>query len=146
MSNNELTLAIIKPDALKNGLAPIIEQAFVGAGLEIVTSKFLCLSAEQACTITGMLREEHLMPLIVDYLTSGEVKILILHGEDAIEKAREVIGQTRLSNREGSGLRGLYATDYLHNAIHGSSTKAEAERDMATLTPEFFSANRETRY
>ncbi len=143
MSETELTLVIIKPDALKNNLAPVIEQAFMNVELEIITTKLITLSHEQASIITGTLREEYLLPLIVDYLTSGESKILILQGEDAIQKTRNLIGRTRLTNKEGCGLRGLYAKDYLHNAIHSSSTKSEAERDMITLTPEFFNRNKE---
>ncbi|KKR81447.1 MAG: Nucleoside diphosphate kinase [Candidatus Daviesbacteria bacterium GW2011_GWA1_41_61] len=136
MSEHELTLAMIKPDTMNKGLAPVIEQAFIDAGLEIIYKKILQLTMEQARTITGKLRERHLMPLIESYLTSGESEVLLLKGENAIQRTRNLIGYTKLSNREGAGLRGLYAENYLYNAIHGSATPEELERDILTLIPE----------
>jgi len=127
---------MIKPDTMNKGLAPVIEQAFIDAGLEIIYKKILQLTMEQARTITGKLRERHLMPLIESYLTSGESEVLLLKGENAIQRTRNLIGYTKLSNREGAGLRGLYAENYLYNAIHGSATPEELERDILTLIPE----------
>lgn len=136
MSEQEITLVMIKPDSVGKGLAPVMEQAFVDAGLEIIYKKLIRLTVEQARTITGKLREKHLMPLIENYLTSGESEVLLLKGENAIQRTRNLIGYTKLSNREGAGLRGLYAENYLYNAIHGSATPEELERDLATLIPE----------
>lgn len=136
MSEHEITLAMIKPDSINKGLASVMEQAFVDAGLEIIYKKIIRLTVEQARAITGELREKHLIPLIESYLTSGESEVLLLKGENAIQRTRNLIGYAKLSNREGVGLRGLYAENYLYNAIHGSATPEELERDIATLIPE----------
>lgn len=136
MTEHEITLAMIKPDSMNKGLAPVMEQVFMDAGLEIIYKKIIRLTAEQARTITGELREKYLIPLIESYLTSGESEVLLLRGENAIQRTRNLIGYTKLSCREGTGLRGLYAKNYLYNAIHGSATPEELERDITTLIPE----------
>jgi nucleoside-diphosphate kinase len=133
----EITVAMIKPDGVEKKLEPVIKGAFLEAELEIIASRRCRISRDQALTITGELKDQHLIPLIAAYLTSGECEILVLRGERAIQKTREIIGVTELGNRSASGLRAIYADDYLHNIVHGSSSESEVINDLKALMPEF---------
>ena len=133
----ELAVAMIKPDGMEKNLASLIEEVFIDNRLQIITTKTMTLTRVQAELLTGELRDPHLLPLIIEYLTSGESKLIILEGEDAIRKVREIIGVTKLGDREASGLRKLYAENYLHNVMHGAVNEHEVLSNLEVLMPEF---------
>lgn len=129
MNNNiEETLAIIKPDGIKNILS-ILEMIYK-KGLKIKEYKVEKLSIEVLREHYKHVIDKPFYPILEEYMSSEEVAILILIGENAVEKLRELMGPTDSKKAGKDTIRGLYGTDITHNAIHGSDSKENASTEI----------------
>ena len=127
----EMTLSIIKPDAVSKNLIGKILQRFEDAGLKIVASKMLHLSVEKA---RGFYAEHEGKPFyndLIAFMTSGPVFIQVLEGEDAIAKNRELMGNTDPSKADVGTIRADFAQTIDANAVHGSDSERSASREIA---------------
>jgi nucleoside-diphosphate kinase len=96
----------------------------------------LKLSASQA---EGFYKEHHGKPFyepLVKFMTSGPIVAMVWEGEDAITKARSVMGKTNSTEADPGTIRREYGTNNRYNAVHGSDSPASAEREI----PFFFKA------
>jgi nucleoside-diphosphate kinase len=131
----ERTLTIIKPDAVAaNNIGNILAIIEV-AGLRVIAAKMLHMSDEH----TESLYEEHkkrpFYASLAGYMTSGPVLIMVLEGENAVFTLRKIMGATIPKDAETSTIRNLYAEHEqkdgaLENAIHGSDSIANAQREI----------------
>ena len=138
----ERTLAIIKPDAVAKNFTDKILAQIEGNGLQIIASKMMHLSKEKAEEFYSEHAERPFYKSLVDYMTSGPVMIKIFEGENAITSLRNIMGATIPSEAKKGTIRNLYANfeavnGTYQNAIHGSDSKASAEREINF----FFSKN-----
>ena len=127
----EMTLSIIKPDAVAKNVIGKIEQRFEDAGLKIVASKMLHLSVEKA---QGFYAEHEGKPFfnaLVEFMTSGPVIVQVLAGENAITLNRELMGNTNPKEAEAGTIRADFAESIDANAVHGSDSPASAQREIA---------------
>lgn len=127
----EMTLSIIKPDAVAKNVIGKIEQRFEDAGLKIVASKMLHLSVEKA---QGFYAEHEGKPFfnaLVEFMTSGPVIVQVLAGENAIMLNRELMGNTNPKEAEAGTIRADFAESIDANAVHGSDSPASAQREIA---------------
>ena len=127
----EMTLSIIKPDAVAKNVIGKIEQRFEDAGLKIVASKMLHLSVEKA---QGFYAEHEGKPFfnaLVEFMTSGPVIVQVLAGENAITLNRELMGNTNPKEAEAGTIRSDFAESIDANAVHGSDSPASAQREIA---------------
>ena len=127
----EMTLSIIKPDAVAKNVIGKIEQRFEDAGLKIVASKMLHLSVEKA---QGFYAEHEGKPFfnaLVEFMTSGPVVVQVLAGENAIMLNRELMGNTNPKEAEAGTIRADFAESIDANAVHGSDSPASAQREIA---------------
>ena len=127
----EMTLSIIKPDAVAKNVIGKIEQRFEDAGLKIVASKMLHLSVEKA---QGFYAEHEGKPLfnaLVEFMTSGPVIVQVLAGENAIMLNRELMGNTNPKEAEAGTIRADFAESIDANAVHGSDSPVSAQREIA---------------
>ena len=127
----EMTLSIIKPDAVAKNVIGQIDQRFEDAGLKIVASKMLHLSVEKA---QGFYAEHEGKPFfnaLVEFMTSGPVFIQVLEGEDEIAKNRELMGNTDPSKADAGTIRADFAQTIDANAVHGSDSEKSASREIA---------------
>ena len=134
----EMTLSIIKPDAVAKNVIGKIEQRFEDAGLKIVASKMLHLSAEKA---QGFYAEHEGKPFfnaLVEFMTSGPVIVQVLAGENAIMLNRELMGNTNPKEADAGTIRADFAKSIDANAVHGSDSKESAKREI-----EYFFKNEE---
>ena len=125
----EMTLSIIKPDAVAKNVIGKIEQRFEDAGLKIVASKMLHLSVEKA---QGFYAEHEGKPFfnaLVEFMTSGPVIVQVLAGENAIMLNRELMGNTNPKEADAGTIRADFAESIDANAVHGSDSEKSAERD-----------------
>tara|TARA_B100001113_G_scaffold318379_1_gene286380 strand:+ start:853 stop:1269 length:417 start_codon:yes stop_codon:yes gene_type:complete len=126
----EMTLSIIKPDAVAKNVIGKIEQRFEDAGLKIVASKMLHLSADQA---KGFYAEHDGKPFfnaLIEFMTSGPVVVQVLAGEDAILLNRELMGNTNPQEAAAGTIRADFAESIDANAVHGSDSPSSAEREI----------------
>ena len=127
----EMTLSIIKPDAVAKNVIGKIEQRFEDAGLKIVASKMLQLSVEKA---QGFYAEHEGKPFfnaLVEFMTSGPVMVQVLAGENAITLNRELMGNTNPKEAEAGTIRADFAESIDANAVHGSDSPVSAQREIA---------------
>ena len=127
----EMTLSIIKPDAVAKNVIGKIEQRFEDAGLKIVASKMLHLSVEKA---QGFYAEHEGKPFfnaLVEFLTSGPVIVQVLAGENAIMLNRELMGNTNPKEADAGTIRADFAESIDANAVHGSDSPVSAQREIA---------------
>ena len=129
----EMTLSIIKPDAVAKNVIGKIEQRFEDAGLKIVASKMLHLSVEKA---QGFYAEHEGKPFfnaLVEFMTSGPVIVQVLAGENAIMLNRELMGNTNPKEADAGTIRADFAESIDANAVHGSDSPVSAQREICLL-------------
>ncbi|MEA3253209.1 MAG: nucleoside-diphosphate kinase [Pseudomonadota bacterium] len=128
---NQRTLSIIKPDAVAKNLIGEIVSRFEKAGLKIVAAKMLQLSREQAEGFYAEHKERGFFGELVGFMTSGPVTVLVLEGDDAIAKNRELMGATNPKEAAPGTIRADFAQSIDANAVHGSDSPESAEREVA---------------
>lgn len=127
----ERTLSIIKPDAVAaNHIGKIITK-FETSGLQIVASKMLHLSKEQAEEFYAIHRARPFFGELVEFMTSGPCLVMVLEGEDAVMKNRKIMGATNPKNAEPGTIRAEFAVSIDKNAVHGSDSHETAKVEVA---------------
>lgn len=131
----ERTLSIIKPDAVENHHIGGVIAKLQASGLNPVAMKMTRLTVKQAEGFYHVHRERPFFGSLVEYMTSGPVVVMILEGDNAIQRYREVMGATNPANAEEGTLRKLFGESIERNAVHGS----DAPETAAFETSYFFS-------
>ena len=127
----ERTLSIIKPDAVRNQKIGAIIARFEGEGLRIAAAKKTLLSRVAAEGFYAEHAARGFFGELVEFMTSGPVVIMVLEGENAIARNREIMGATTPANAAEGTLRKLYAASVGENAVHGSDSPTSAAREIA---------------
>lgn len=131
----EQTLSIIKPDAVaKNAIGQILSR-FEAAGLKIIACKMVHLSQEEAQEFYGVHRGRPFYNDLVKFMVSGPVVILVLEGENAILKNRELMGATDPKKAEAGSIRADFADSIDANAVHGSDAAETAKVEINFFFP-----------
>jgi len=126
----ERTLSIIKPDAIsKNHIGEIIAR-FEKAGLQIVAAKMLHLSKQQAEGFYAVHNGRPFFNDLVSFMISGPVLAMVLEGENAIAKNRDIMGATDPKKAAPKTIRADFATTIDENAVHGSDAADTAKVEI----------------
>lgn len=131
MMAKELTLSIIKPDAVAKSVIGEIYTRFEKAGLDIVAAKMIQLSREQAESFYDIHRARPFFKDLVDFMISGPVMIQVLKGDNAVAKNREIMGATNPKEAAPGTIRADFADSINANAVHGSDSLENAAREIA---------------
>lgn len=134
----ELTLSIIKPDAVAKNVIGDIYSRFEKAGLQIVAAKMVQLSEADAQQFYAVHKERPFFVDLVRFMISGPVMVQVLKGENAIAKNREVMGATNPKEAAPGTIRADFADNIDANAVHGSDGSDTARQEI-----EFFFAAEE---
>ncbi len=126
----EKTLAIIKPDAIKKKLIGKILQRIEDEGFDISGLKMLHLTKEEAQGFYIVHKEKPFYDSLTDFMSSGEIVIMVLEREDAIDHWRQVMGVTDPAYAEPGTLRRQFGFSIERNAVHGSDAPATAEWEI----------------
>jgi len=126
-----LTLAIIKPDAVRNGRAGRILALLEEQGFRIRAIRALRLSHAQAGEFYAVHRERPFYDSLVAFMTSGTCFPLVLEHDNAVASLRSVIGATDPAEAEPGTVRALFAESKERNAIHASDSAENARREIA---------------
>ncbi|MCP0912871.1 MULTISPECIES: nucleoside-diphosphate kinase [Legionella] len=127
----ELTLSIIKPDAVAKSVIGQIYSRFEQAGLNIVAAKMTHLSREQAEGFYAVHKDRPFFNDLVSFMISGPVMIQVLEGENAIAKNREIMGATNPKEAAPGTIRADFADSIDANAVHGSDSSETAAQEIA---------------
>lgn len=124
------TLSIIKPDAVgTNHIGDVISR-FERAGLRIAGIKMVRLTKDQAGQFYGVHRERPFYPELVEFMSSGPVVVMVLEGENAIAKNRQLMGATNPAKAEPGTIRADFAQSVSRNAVHGSDSPEAAQEEI----------------
>lgn len=134
----EQTLSIIKPDAVEKGVIGKIVQRFEDNGLRIVAMKKLCLSVSDAQGFYAVHKERPFFKDLVEFMVSGPVVVMVLEGQNAVAKNRELMGATNPKEAAKGTIRADFAESIDANAVHGSDSLENAKIEIA-----FFFSTRE---
>ncbi len=126
----ERTLSIIKPDATaKNVIGPIIAR-FEEEGLRIAAVRKIHLSKREAEGFYAVHAGRPFFGELTEFMSSGPCVVMVLEGENAIARNREIMGATNPADAAPGTLRALYATDVGENAVHGSDAPETAAEEI----------------
>jgi nucleoside-diphosphate kinase len=129
-TTEQQTLSIIKPDAVSSKHIGHIISRFEDNGLRVAAVKMTKLSKEQAEQFYAVHKERPFYTDLVEFMSSGPVVILVLKGEDAVAKNRALMGATDPSKAEKNTLRADFAQSVTKNAVHGSDSVENAEKEI----------------
>ena len=127
----ERTLSMIKPDAVaKNHIGAIINMLEEG-GLKILAAKLVRLNRAQAEGFYAVHAERPFFSELCDFMTSGPIMVMVLEGEDAINRYRQIMGVTDSTKAAEGTIRHAFGTNIQNNAVHGSDAPETAREEIA---------------
>jgi nucleoside-diphosphate kinase len=126
----ERTLVLIKPDAMRRGLAGEIVRRFEARGLELRDAKLLTVDRPLAEEHYAEHAEKPFYGELVEFITSGPTLALVLEGEGAIATVRTTMGATNPADAGPGTIRGDLALSMPDNLVHGSDSSESAEREI----------------
>src|SRR5262245_13116354 len=127
----ERTFSIIKPDGLEKGVVGRIVARFEENGLKPVAMRMKRLSRGEAEGFYAVHRERPFFRSLVEFMTAGPVVLMVLEGENAIARNREIMGATNPANAAEGTIRKDFATDVEKNTVHGSDSPENAKIEIA---------------
>ena len=130
MSSLEQTLSIIKPDAVERNLQGVIKNFFEKNNLKIIKSKKVKISKEEASEFYKIHQTKPFYGELCTYLSSGPIVVMILEGENAVSKNRQLMGATDPKNAEEGTLRKMYGISIDKNSVHGSDSLANGKIEI----------------
>ncbi len=133
---SERTLSIIKPDAVAKGVIGQIIADFEANGLKIAAVKMIRMSKRVAQGFYAVHSERPFFNSLTDFMSSGPAVVMVLVGDNAISKNRELMGATNPAEAAEGTLRKRFATDIEKNAVHGSDAPETARTEIAYFFPE----------
>lgn len=122
----ERTLVIVKPDAIAKGVAGKIISRFEEAGLKILAAKMVHMTKEQAAGFYIVHKDRPFYQSLCTFMTQGPCVPMVLEGEDAISRVRDLMGATDPSKAAPGTIRREYASSVEANAVHGSDSPESA--------------------
>ena len=123
---SQRTFSIIKPDAVRKGLAGAILAQIEKAGFKIVAIKKISLTEDQAKSFYYVHQERPFFGSLTKFMTSGPIFPMVLEKQNAIADLRKLMGATNPANAEEGTIRKLFADSIEENAIHGSDGEETA--------------------
>ena len=130
------TLAIIKPDAVATGVAGQIIHRIEQTGMTIIAAKLIRMTAEQAAGFYIVHKERPFYASLCAFMTQGPCLPMVLEGENAIQRWRDLMGATDPAKAGPATLRKEFAASIEANAVHGSDAPETAAFEISY----FFSA------
>jgi len=126
----EKTLVILKPDAVKRKLVGEIISRFEKKNLTINQMKVMNIEKEVALKHYNHVKKYSIFDDMIEYMTSGEVVVMIISGENAISIVRNMVGKTSCCESAPGTIRGDYGFHRFQNLIHASDSVESAELEI----------------
>jgi len=139
MKSPEITLILVKPDAVAEGLTGQVLARLEKEGMKIMNCRMLRLDGALLKEHYSHLAQLPFFPEIEKFMSSGPVIAVALQGERAIERVRELLGPTDSTKAPKGTIRGDLGKDKMHNVLHASDSadtaKAELKRFFGSENP-----------
>ncbi len=131
------TLSIIKPDGVAQGLIGEVIKRLENNGLKIICMKMLKMTKDQAESFYEVHKEKPFFESLTYFMTSGPIVVMVLEGENAIAKYREIMGATNYREAAEGTIRRDFATDIEKNIVHGSDSPKTAAFEIGFFFSSF---------
>ena len=128
---DETTLIMLKPNAVRKNVMGSMIQAFEESGLRVSAARLEHLTGERCQAFYAEHEGKFFFEKLVGFMSSGPTMLLALRGENAIARAREIMGDTNPEKAAPGTLRARFADSMTENAVHGSDSPASAARELA---------------
>ena len=126
----EQTLSIVKPDAVERNLENKIKSFFKEKNLKILKSKKVHITKEEAAEFYKVHQTKPFYQNLCNYLSSGPIVVMVLEGEGAVFKNRQIMGATDPLKAEEGTLRKMYGLSIDKNSVHGSDSAESAKTEI----------------
>lgn len=127
---NDLTFAIIKPDAVRNNYTGKIYDRILKAGFTVVAAKLKRISKNEANEFYSIHSDKPFYNELTDFMSSGHSMVLALKKDDAVSEWRRTIGATNPDEAEEGTIRKDFASSLSENAVHGSDSNENAIKEI----------------
>ncbi len=125
------TLGIVKPDGLRRKLIGRVISRIEEAGLIIRGLKTVRLTRPQAEEFYAVHRGKPFYPTLVEFMTSGPIVVMVIGGDDAINRWRALMGATDPAKAAAGTIRRDFGTSVEKNVVHGSDAPETARVEIA---------------
>ena len=129
------TFAMLKPDAIKEGLGSIIRHQLLEVGFTIVKERLVFATREQLDEHYAHLVDKPFYESVCAYMQSGPCYAMLLEAPDAVTKLRSLVGDTNPEKADKTSIRGRYgrvgANGTIYNVIHASDSEDAVTREEA---------------
>jgi nucleoside-diphosphate kinase len=126
----ERTLSIVKPDGVQKHLIGEVIKRFEGRGLKVIAVKMISMSKKEAEGFYAVHRGKPFFESLTTFMSSGPCVVMVLEGEGAISKTRELMGATDPKQAKEGTLRNEFAANIEKNVVHGSDAPETAAFEM----------------
>lgn len=126
----EKTLSIVKPDGVKKNVIGEVVSRFEKNGLKIAALRMLHLSTEEAKAFYAVHKERPFYASLTGFMSEGPVVAMVVSGDNAIAKVRELMGATNPKDAAPGTIRADFAADIEHNIVHGSDSAQSAADEI----------------
>lgn len=129
------TLSIIKPDGVNKRIIGKVISMFEEKGIKVIGIKMLFLTKEKAMGFYRVHRDKPFFDSLTNFMSSGPIVVMVLEGDDVINRVRNIMGATDPKKAEKGTIRNMFASDIEKNIVHGSDSVESASIEI----PYFFS-------
>ena len=126
----ENTLLFIKPDGVERKLVGDIIKKLENSGIEIINMRMVHLTQDEAEKFYSIHRGKFFFKELIEYVTREKIVAMELKGNDAVERARSIIGGTDPEEAEEGTIRAIYGISKTENTVHASDSKETAKREI----------------
>ena len=127
---NNITFAIIKPDAVKNEHTGLIYDRIIKAGFKVVGAKLKKMTKDEANEFYSIHSDKPFYNELTDFMSSWQSMVLVLMKENAVDQWRKTIGATNPNDADEGTIRKDFATSLSENAVHGSDSNENAIKEI----------------
>jgi len=127
---NDLTFAIIKPDAVKNNYTGQIYDRILKGGFTILAAKLKRMSKSEANEFYSIHSDKPFYDELTDFMSSGHSMVLALKKDNAVLEWRKTIGATNPNEADEGTIRKDFASSLSENAVHGSDSDENAIKEI----------------
>ena len=128
--SKELTLSIIKPDAVERNLTENIKNIFIKNSLKINEYKKIHITKDEAAEFYKVHQSKPFYNDLCAYLSSGPIVVMVLEGENAVLGNRELMGATNPNDADEGTIRKKYGISIDKNSVHGSDSADNAKIEI----------------
>lgn len=127
----ERTLSIVKPDGTAKNIIGEVIARYENKGLTVAALKMIKMSKNQAESFYYVHREKPFFESLTKFMSSGTVVVMVIKGNNAISKVREIMGATNPEDAAEGTIRKDFASNIEQNTVHGSDSPESAEYEIS---------------